>query len=98
VTTTAAAPAVSAAATAATASTTATATAASASPALGERHIRRAKCNPQRADTGGKSQDDKPGGELFADRIHDFAFPWKNVSSGPPPTRLRCARSEPPQL
>jgi hypothetical protein len=83
VTTASAAPAVAAAATApamAAASTSSSAAASTAaatttSTALGERHICRAKCNPQRADTGGKSQDDKPGGKLFADQIHDFAFP-----------------------
>jgi hypothetical protein len=65
VTTAAAAPPAMAAA-----ATTAAFTAA-APTALGESHICRAKCNPQRADTGGKSQDDKPGGKLFADRIHE---------------------------
>jgi hypothetical protein len=77
VTTASAAPAMAASATSSAAASTAAAT--TTSTALGERHIRRAKCNPQRTDTAGKSQDDKPSGKLFADRIHDFVFPWKKA-------------------
>jgi len=68
------APAAPVASAAATAFTAATATA-SSTAALRERDVGCAKwpskCNPERAETCGKSQDD----EVFADRTHDVSFP-----------------------
>jgi hypothetical protein len=64
-----------AAATTASASSAAFTAAASSAASLRKRDIccakRPSKCNPERAETCGKSQDDK----LFANRTHDVSFP-----------------------
>ena len=68
--------------------TSASASAASTTAALGKRDICSAKWranrNPERADTCGKSQDDKPADKLFADPAHDVFLPQKGISFGAP--------------
>jgi hypothetical protein len=60
---------------AASAAFTAAATTSAAALAAGERQIRRANRDRHRADGGRKRQNDKPGGELVADRSHAISFP-----------------------
>jgi hypothetical protein len=78
-TTASAAPSVAAATT-----TSAANSAAAALAAEGERRICRANRNPERADAGGESQDNKLSSQLFANRAadlfadersHDVSFP-----------------------
>jgi hypothetical protein len=60
----------------------------SASAALGKRDICSAKWRanrkPERADTCGKSQDDKPADKFFADPAHGVFLPQKGISFGAP--------------
>jgi hypothetical protein len=84
-------------------SASASASAASTNAALGKRDICSAKWranrNPERADTCGKSQDDKPADKLFADPAHDVFLPQKGISFGarqPHGQRRSHARVPPP--
>jgi hypothetical protein len=81
-----AAPAVTAASTAETVAAASSATATAL--ASRERQICRANRNPERADTRGKSQDNKPPDKFFADPAHDVFLPQKGISFGAPPTPL----------
>jgi len=91
--TTASTPAVTAAsaAPAVTASAATTPSSAAASPATalaGERQIRGANRNPERADTCGKPRHDKPADKSFADPLMTLFLPQKGLSSGARPTRF----------
>jgi len=87
VTAASAAPAVTASA--ASAATTPSSAAASPATALaGERQIRGANRNPERADSCGKPRHDKPADKSFADPLMTLFLPQKGLSSGARPTRF----------
>jgi hypothetical protein len=67
--------------------TTAPATATATAATFGERHICRAKSNPERADACGKSQDNKPGDDKPADKL--IADPAHDVIPSPKRRFLR---------
>jgi hypothetical protein len=94
----AAATSTSAASMAAATSTSAATARSPASAALArERQIARANRKPERADTCGKSQDDKPADKLFADPAHDVIpspkrhFLWRTTGAPPTPLWRACS-------